>query len=78
MAKTKTVDAIKDDIETTGDSVVPIAVVEYVTGVAHDDDDTFEATIAALVAAKDWVTGYEINWVNCVVRFTGPWTEPGS
>ncbi len=75
MAKTKTANAIKADITTTGRSRVPVSVVEYLVGSALADDDDFDAAVAALIAPKDWVTGYSIDWVNRVVQFTGPWTE---
>ena len=77
MATASTVQAIRNDIERTGSSTVPILAVEYVTGVVLDDDDTFESAVAALVASKSWVTGYSIDWINRYVTFTGPYTEPG-
>ncbi len=75
MAKTKTADAIKEDIDRTGSCRVPVSVVEYLIGSALEDDDDFDTAIAALVASRDWVTGYSIDWVNRTVEFTGPFTQ---
>ena len=78
MATAQTVQAIKTDIEGNGCSIVPFATVERVLGATYPDDSDFEDAIDTLVAAKEWVTDYHIDWIDCKVTFIGPWTEQHS
>jgi hypothetical protein len=77
MATTNTIQAIRSDIEGGGKSRVPFTTVERVLGQSYADDGDFVDAIDVLVAATAWITGYEIDWINRYILFTGPWTEPG-
>jgi hypothetical protein len=75
MATAKTIQAIRADMEGNGISIVPFATVERILGQAYPDDNSFEAAISQLVSTVDWVTSFEIDWINRYVKFSGPWTE---
>lgn len=72
MGKQKTIAEIREKIEISGYSAVPFSTVEYVLGITHDDDDTFETAVSDLVDTTAWVTGYGMDWINTFVLFTGP------
>jgi hypothetical protein len=77
MATPNTIQAIRSDIEGDGKSFVPFTTVERVLGQSYADDGDFIDAIDALVAPVAWITGYEVDWINRVILFTGPWVEPG-
>lgn len=71
MSKAKTNLEIQDRISLTGFCTVPFSVIEYLLGITHDDDDTFETAVSDMVDSTEWAHAYEIDWISNVAIFKG-------
>ena len=68
--------SIKSRVEAIGRCSVTREVLERMAEAPFADTDAFIAALDALVAAKDWVTGYEIAHVSQSVDIYGPALPP--
>jgi len=78
MANTKTLLAIRTNIESTGQAWVPISTIEHYLGAPFVDDDDCETAVDALVAGVSWATYVEYDWINRALLFRGPQILTGS
>ena len=72
MANNHTLLAIRGDIESFGNCLVPIDTLEHYLGAPFDDDDDCDSSISSLMSGVSWATSYEIDWINRRVLFRGP------
>lgn len=71
MANTKTIDSVKASIDREGYCNVPISTVEHFAATSFDDDDALDAYLSAAVSGIEWITEYEVDWVNRTVMLEG-------
>jgi hypothetical protein len=63
---------LKSVIEAVGYAEVSRVVLEYGLGASIADGDALIAILDPLIASKDWLTGYEVNYLQQTVIFKGP------
>jgi hypothetical protein len=67
---------IKNGVEAIGRCSVTRTVLELLAEAPFADSDAFIAALDALVAGKDWVTGYEISHATQSATIFGPAVPP--